>query len=99
MDISNINGSNAYAANNSTKPPVDSTLLENQNQKAAGTDPNQETTRAVQQAFEVDITQEAQDKMAMEAKPPVQEASNQKSGADQSTLATQEARQIINIVA
>ncbi len=100
MDISNINGSNAYTANKSTTPPVDNSLLENQNREAAKADLNQETSRTAQQAFEVNITQEAQDKLAAEATPPpAQAASDKEPEPDQSPTTTQEARQIVNIVA
>ncbi len=100
MDISNINGSNAYTENKSATPPVDNSLLENQNREAAKADLNQETSRAAQQAFEVNITQEAQDLLAAEATPPAaQAASDKKPEPDQSPAATQEARQIVNIVA
>ncbi len=98
MDINNINGSNAYTANKSATPPVDNSLLENQNREAAKADLNQETSRAAQQAFEVNITQEAQDLLAAEA-PPTQAASDKEPEQDQSPAATQEARQIVNIVA
>ena len=57
MNISNINTSNAYTINESVKPPVDNTLLKNQNQTPPEANLNQETSR--QQAFKVDITQEA----------------------------------------
>ncbi len=99
MDISNINGSNAYTANKSATPPVDNSLLENQNREAAKADLNQETSRAAQQAFEVNITQEAQDRLAAEATPPPAQAATDKAPEPQSPAATQEARQIVNIVA
>ncbi len=100
MDINNINGPNTYTANKSATPPVDNALLENQNREAAKADLNQETSRAAQQAFEVNITQEAQDLLAAEATPPpTQTASDKNTEQDQSPAATQEARQIVNIVA
>jgi len=43
MDISNINGSNAYMANKSATPPVENALLENQNKNTAQSDPGQAT--------------------------------------------------------
>ena len=100
MDINNINGSNAYAATKSATPPIDNSLLENQNREAAEADLNQETSRAAQQAFKVDITQEAQDLAAEATPPPAQATGAEKAPEpDQSPAATQEARQIVNIVA
>lgn len=92
MDITNIDASNAYAAKESAKPPIDSTLLKNQNQEVSESNLNQESTR--QNAFEVNITQEAQDRLAAQpTPPPAPEAS------DQSPVAAQKAAQIVNIVA
>ncbi len=100
MNISNINGSDAYTANKSATPLVDNSLLENQNREAAKTDPNQKTSRAAQQAFEVNITQEAQNLLtAKTTPPPAQAAADKNTEQDQSPAATQEARQIVNIVA
>jgi hypothetical protein len=103
MDISNINASNAYTTNESVKPPVDSTLLKAQDPKTPEADLNQKT--ASQQAFEVNITQEAQDLLAAEATQPSIETplsdntSDDESGQSQSPATAQEARQIVNIVA
>lgn len=103
MDISNINASKAYTTNESAKPPADSPLLKNQNQATPEANLNQDTAR--QQAFEVTITQEAQDRLAAEAtqpyiKTPVSD-NDSGDGSDQrqSPAAAQEARQIVNIVA
>ncbi len=102
MDISNINASNAYTTNELAKPPVDNTLLKNQDQATPETNLNQDTVR--QQAFEVTITREAQDRLAAEAtqpyiKTPANNGSGDASGQSQSPAAAQEARQIVNIVA
>ena len=64
MDINSIQGANAYAAN---RPPADTTLVENQNQEAVATDLNQENTQAVQEAFQVNLTQEALDRQAADS--------------------------------
>jgi hypothetical protein len=101
MDISNINASTAYTANESAKPPVDSTQLKTQEATPTETDPSQTTAR--QQAFEVNITQEAQDLMAEESAQTSMEApmpdKTSGDGSDQSQSTAQEARQIVNIVA
>ena len=99
MNISNINGSNPYATNNSATPPVDSTQLNTQNKEV--TEPNSKTDSSTQQAFEVSITQEAQDLLAAQAAPPPQKTApvNQDSEQNQTPAASQEARQIVNIVA
>jgi hypothetical protein len=101
MDISNINASTAYTANESAKSPVDNTQLKTQETKPPETDPSQETMR--QQAFEVNITQEAQDRLAAEAAQSAMETpmpdKTSGDGSDQSQSTAQEARQIVNIVA
>jgi len=111
MDISNTN---PYAANKPATPPVDSTLLNNQNKEV--TEPNPKATPSTQQAFEVNITQEAQDLLAAEATPAATPAAatptptavaapettappSQDSGSNQSPVAAQAARQIVNIIA
>jgi hypothetical protein len=103
MDISNINASNAYITNESAKPPVDSTLLKDQNQETKNSDTSQKTDR--QPAFEINITQEAQDLLAAETTQPSMgtpmsgKDSDDASGQSQSPATAQEARQIVNIVA
>ena len=103
MDINNINASTAYTTHESVKPSVDSTLLKDQNQETQNSDINPGTAR--QQAFEVNITQEAQDLLAAEATQPAiktplsDNTSNDGSGQSQSPAAAQEARKIVNIVA
>jgi hypothetical protein len=103
MDISNINAANAYTTNESVKPPVDSTLLKGQDPKIPEADLNQKTER--QPAFEVDITREAQDRLAAQTTQPSMgtpisdKDSDDASGRSQSPATAQEARQIVNIVA
>lgn len=102
MDINNIQGSNAYTPHKSTPVPVDDTLLKNQNREAAQTDLSQESTRAVQDAFSVRITQEALDRQTAEKStlPPVQAAGPEETDqTDQSPVQARQASQIINIVA
>lgn len=99
MDISNINASNAYTTNESVKPSVDSTPLKVQDSKNPEADLNQKTSS--QQAFEVNITQEARDLLAAESTQPSMKnnTSSEESGQSQSPATAQEARQIVNIVA
>ena len=101
MDIRHINASNAYTTNESAKPPVDSTLLKTQDQATPEANPHQNTARPP--AFEVTITQEAQDRLAAEATQPniKTPVSNNDSddGSGQGPAAAQEARKIVNIVA
>ena len=102
MDINTIQGSNAYTPHKSIPVPVDDTLLKNQNREAAQTDLNQETTRAVQDAFNVRITQEALDRQAAErsAQPLAQAAGPEKTDqTDQSPAQARQASYTINIFA
>ncbi len=97
MDISNINASNAHTTHESAKPPVDSSLLKAQNQEAPETNQSRETSR--RQAFEVNITQEAQDLLAAQAAEPSRETPLSDNGSGQNQSTAQAARQIVNIVA
>ena len=56
MDINSIQGMNAYTAN---VPMADTASVRNNNKEATGIEPNKESTQPVQEAFQVDITQEA----------------------------------------
>jgi hypothetical protein len=101
MDISNINAANAYTTNQSVRPQGDDSLVKTQDTPSPETALNQETAR--QQAFQVDITQEAQDRLAAETEVSVQGSTRPDAasgdGSGQSTARAQEARQIVNIVA
>ena len=92
MDISNVQGFNAYTANKPATPPVDNALLQNQNREAAQTDLTQENIQAAQQAFEVDITREARDLMAAEG-----EASAQTTPQEQNPMQVQNPAQDPNL--
>ena len=101
MDISRINTSTAYTANESAKPPVDSTQLKTQETPPQEINPSQESDR--QQAFEVNITQEAKDMLAAETAQssmgaPMEDTASD-DGSDQSQATAQATRQIVNIVA
>ena len=98
MDISTIQGSNAYTANQQTPQPVEDTLPKRQNREAS--DLKQDNTRSSQQAFEVTITQEAQDRLAAE-KLAVSAAQATAPGRGPSPApgSARDASQIVNIVA
>ncbi len=98
MDISNIN-TNPYTANTSATPPVDSTLLNNKNKEI--TEPSQKITPSAQQAFEVNITQEARDMLTAEETKTSEKTvpPSPDSGSNQNPTAAQENRLIVNIVA
>ncbi|MCG8632531.1 MAG: hypothetical protein MI863_01820 [Desulfobacterales bacterium] len=97
MEINNIHGANPYA---NARPAAESNLVQEQNQEAAQADLNQESTRAVQEAFEVNITQEAREQQAAASEEaeetqlpePVQAAAAEQEPARQPS-------QIVNIVA
>ncbi len=56
MDMNSIQGMNAYTANVLMANTVSA---QNNNKEATGVEPNKESTQPVQEAFHVDITQEA----------------------------------------
>ncbi len=98
MDINSIQGANAYA-NSTPRPVVESNVVQEQNQEAAQADLNQASTRAVQEAFEVNITEEAREQQAAaggteETQRPEPAQATQ---ADQGPA--QQPSQIVNIVA
>jgi len=106
MEISNIQGLNAYTAKNSATSPVDNTMLQNQNREAAQTNLNQENIQAVQQAFEVNITREARDLMAAKGETPAQATPREQNPAQgqnltptQNSAQEQKIMQVVNIVA
>lgn len=103
MEISNINGSNAYTANSSTQT-TGSVLLENKRTQVPEETLKRETPPSSQQAFQVNITQKAQEMMAAETTPPPAQTTRSDNDSDdrsqnQRPDAAQQARQIINIVA
>ena len=99
MDINSLRGISAYA--NTPTPPVDQTLLQNQNIEASRTELTKESVNAAQEAFKVTITEEAQDKMASETNPGMSET-QPAPPADPGTPGAAKANvtsQIVNIVA
>jgi hypothetical protein len=101
MDINSLKGVSAYTNTQNTASPVDQALIQNQNLETSRTELTKENANAAQKAFEVSITQEAQAKMAFEAKqettekkaaPPVNQGAQNVSKAYESS-------QIVNIVA
>ncbi|MBA3009329.1 MAG: hypothetical protein KKF12_08430 [Proteobacteria bacterium] len=98
MDISTIQGSNAYTANQQTPQPVEDTLSKRQNWEAA--DLNQDKPRSSQQAFEVTITQEAQDRLAAEKVAiSAAQTADPVRGPSPASGSARDASQIVNIVA
>ena len=101
MDINSLQGANAYTNVPEATPPVDNTLLRNQNVEASRTDLREESTNAAQKAFEVSITQEAQDRLAAEAaeKPTETRTATPENQNNQDIVPAHEVSQIVNIVA
>jgi|JFJP01.1.fsa_nt_gi hypothetical protein len=101
MDISSLRGVSAYT-NTQTTPPVDQTMLQNQNLEASKTELTKENTNAPQKAFEVTITEEAKARMASETNPATSEKQSAPPSSDQGTqnvAKASEKSQIVNIVA
>lgn len=73
MDINSLQGSAAYANAVSAISPVGNAITRDQNVEASQAALDTETTSAAQEAFEVSITQAAQDRLAEETR--TQEAS------------------------
>lgn len=99
MPIGNIDGySNPYQT---ATPPADTSTLGSQNREAAETDLNQENTRVAQQAFQVELTQEAQDRQAAAAEEtgaPAEETPPLEA-PQQTSQTPPETSRIVNIVA
>ncbi len=101
MIINSVQGANAYTNVQNTTPPVDTAQLRDQNLEASRTELNQESTTAAQQAFEVTITQEAQQKLSAEnnedsAQVAAQQLEDQNNPNPEPA---HETSQIVNIVA
>lgn len=100
MDINSIQGANAYQNTQSTPPPVDDTQLREQNVEASRSE--LDTRREASRAFEVSLTQEARDLLAAEendrATEPA-ESTTSEAAANEPVVPTQDASQIVNIVA
>ena len=96
MDINSLKGISAYFT-----PPVDQTLLQSRNREASRTESAKENTADVQKAFEVNISEKAQEKMAFDAnqeKLKTQSAPPADQGR-QSAAKAYETSRIVNIVA
>ncbi len=112
MEINSINGINAYTANSLDS---EKSQVADQNKASAQSDVTQQEAKAAQQAFEVNISREAQvlsDSSNTMASPqgqtdqqaPVQASSRaeeaiEASDSGQGEAARQKASQIVNIVA
>jgi hypothetical protein len=100
MEINGINGANAYAANSQVTD--NTSRLENQNQEAARSDLRQQDVQAARQAFEVNISREAQQLAAENQAPPEPaqaQPAEQTARPDQAAVQQQQAAQVVNIVA
>jgi len=101
MDINSLQGANAYTNVSNATPPVDNTLLRDQNLEASQADLSTENTRAAQSAFEVDITQEAQNRLAAQSneEPVETQATTPEDQTNQNIAQAHELSRIVNIVA
>ncbi|WP_020590138.1 hypothetical protein [Desulfobacter curvatus] len=75
MDINNIQGMNAYKAN--TLMADTASVRNDNNKEATGTEPNGESTRTLQEAVQVEITQQAMTLQAERKKDLVKEEQDQ----------------------
>ena len=101
MDINSLQGATAYTNVPNTTPQVDKTVLPSQKPEASTADPNTENTTNGLNAFEVNITQEAQDRLAAETNKDQTNIQTTIPG-DQDNLNTKpahETNRIVNIVA
>ncbi|MCP4670921.1 MAG: hypothetical protein GY857_06415 [Desulfobacula sp.] len=101
MEINNMQGANAYTTSPGATPPVDNMQAQNKDLEASRTDINPENTDTSKKAFEVSITQEAQDLLAAQATREPAETQT-KTPEDQTTEEiepTPENSRIMNIVA
>ncbi len=111
MDINSLQGSAAYANVPNANPPVENTTARDQNLETPEAPLTTETTSDPKKAFEVTITQEAQDRLNSEraaAEASAQQASEQVAPAqaepaedqkDQNNPPAQGSGPIVNIVA
>lgn len=99
MDLNSVKGATAYETVPKATPAVDHTLL-NQNREAAVTDPESESTQAVQEAFKVTLTKEAQDLLAAKTNEEPISAETTPSGNETGRTAGEahELKQIVNII-
>jgi len=101
MVINSSQGANTYTNAPLTTPPIENTQSREQNLEAAGANLNSENTAAAQSAFKIDITPEAQDRLAAENNEEAIEtqAATPESQPGQNNSSVQGLSQIVNIVA
>lgn len=99
MNINSLQGSTAYTNAPSATPPVDNTQR-NQNAETSITDLKSDSA-AAPKAFEVTITQEAQNRLAAQKTPAPNETKNTtpENQTGQNMASGYEKSQIMNIVA
>jgi hypothetical protein len=95
MDISNIDAYTAYSPKEPLKQTNDGSLTGNQSQDASKPDPNPAATS--QNAFEVNITQTAQDRLSAET--TAQTGPREAAGPDQDPAELQKTRKLVDIIA
>lgn len=94
MDINSLKGISAYAT-----PTVDQALAQSRNSEASRTESAKENTADAQKAFEVNISEQAQEKMAFEAKQETSKATPPAEQGAQTAAKAYETSRIVNIVA
>ena len=100
MDINSLNGSMAYTNIPNASPPVDNTLVQEQNTEASSIDRNTETSPGASKAFEVTLSREARDRQAAEpASTPTSTPQPLDNQTNQNMEPAVKASRIMNIVA
>lgn len=101
MDINSLQGANAYTSVPNATPPVENTLLRDQNLEASRADLTAEIIDSAQKAFKVTITPEAQDRLAAQTteEPTETQTTTPENQTNQNIIPAHERSQIVNIVA
>ncbi|MFH2093557.1 MAG: hypothetical protein ABIJ31_14450 [Pseudomonadota bacterium] len=109
MEINNLQGAAAYTNTSSASLPVNNTNVQDQNIQASRTELDTQNARAVQEAFKVSFSQEAQNlqteaatKQESAAQAKRQEQARMQTAVTQNgntIVSASQASQIINIVA
>ncbi len=109
MEINSSQAANAYTTAPNTTPAVDNANLKVQSTEPVQTDLNTENENTAQKPFEVNITQEARDRLAAEATQEQVEVQTDALAEEQipqpeprteeAPATAQETSQIVNIVA
>ncbi len=102
MDINNLQGPATYSRSLEKTSQVDNEQIREQNLEASRTELNSENSNTAKKAFEVTITQEAQDKPAVqnaEKTPPETQTTTSDDHAAQNPEAAHRQNQLVNIVA